>query len=672
MEIANEEYQLQAILSDTILLTKTRLTNKPILLNVFTAARLPARLYGDETRLRQIMLNLLSNAEKYTRRGVIDFSLTSEKTENPHLIRLIIRIRDTGIGIKPEDQAKLFGEFAQVDAGAHRGIQGTGLGLAITRKLARLLGGDVTVTSEYGKGSEFCVTLPQELRHYAPLAEVPQPAEKTVLLYAPSAVRGAAWQAALRDLAVECHLATDAESLRAALTHRQFRFLFAPHHLLLDALPLIDAQTTVPVIIDLEYGEAPCRNDLQMLFAPAYAPTIAALLNAEVQPAPVFRGGEAVPAVRMHFTAPEARVLVVDDIEVNLRVAHGLLDFYAIHTDCVTSGRDAITAAQTHHYDLIFMDHMMPEMSGIEAATAIRALGDWRRDVPMIALTANAIFGVQDMFALHGFTGFLSKPIDLAQLENVLLRFLPANLRQENPAAVTANAAPQNAAATAAAMPLPPNPLAPNPPTTAPREQEITPAALAPLQALGIDLAAGLRQLGNSERLYREVLKIFLRDSEKRLPTLTLPTGDLAAFTTTVHGLKSATANIGAKELSAQARTLEMASRAGDRETIAKQLPSFVVALTTLADQLREIFTPAAATTDAAPPTLSPAARENLTRLHAALQTEELEQIEATLNALRGALPAAWSGDFARLSEQVLVADFSAALAIVTRLQDGA
>jgi signal transduction histidine kinase/ActR/RegA family two-component response regulator len=265
---------------------------------------LPEVVYGDEKRISQIVTNLLNNALKYTEKGVVTFSVrTDSLPEEGGTALLRFAVEDTGIGIKEDALPRLFTAFEQLDPVRNKKITGTGLGLAITKKLCGMMGGTITVKSEYNKGSVF-----------------------TALL-----------------------------SLKTGST---------------DDLP------------------------------------------------------EKVSRL-IEFTAPEARVLLVDDIEINLEVAAYLLNAYGIKPDLAKSGLEAIDLAAKNSYDLIFLDHMMPEMDGIEAARRIRAMGGPRAELPIIALTANAVSGAQEMFLSSGFTGFLSKPMDTDALARGLLRWLP-------------------------------------------------------------------------------------------------------------------------------------------------------------------------------------------------------------------------------------------------------
>ncbi|MDR2478006.1 MAG: response regulator [Treponema sp.] len=313
-EIIPVEYETAALLSEAVRLNMVRIGDKPITFEFAPDENLPAKLLGDELRIKQILNNLLSNAIKYTKAGTVRFEAL---LENPNI--LVCRVSDTGSGIRQEDMKRLFTEYSQLDTKANRKIEGTGLGLAITKMLLDLMDGSISVESEYGKGSVFTVRIPQDI--------------------------------------------IDNASLGKERTEKLARLDFFE-----DEAPLT---VLTPAAVD--------KN---------------------------------------------IRVLVVDDVDINLEVARGLMEPYGLAVDCVLSGKAAIEKikAGSPRYDMVLMDHMMPEMDGIEAVRIIRNEidSDYARAVPIVALTANAIAGNEEMFLAHGFNGFISKPIDINRLDALI------------------------------------------------------------------------------------------------------------------------------------------------------------------------------------------------------------------------------------------------------------
>jgi len=262
---------------------------------------------------------------------------------------------------------------------------------------------------------------------------------------------------------------------------------------------------------------------------------------------------------RITFTAPEAEVLVVDDFPSNLLVAEGLLAPYKMRVSTGLNGREALEAVRKCSFDLVLMDHMMPEMDGLEATRAIRALGGPFAALPIAALTANAMAGVRENFLASGFNDFLAKPINTTDLDALLRKWIPA--AKQKGVTDEGEAAPVD------------------------EEEE---SALPEIE--GLDVAAGMDIIGGSPGLYRELLRVFLKDVAARFALLEAgpDTADLPDFTIAVHALKSALANIGANGLSESAAGLERAGREGDLALIHDRLPSFRAGLAALAARIDE------------------------------------------------------------------------------------
>jgi CheY-like chemotaxis protein len=335
--------------------------------------------------------------------------------------------------------------------------------------------------------------------------------------------------------------------------------------------------------------------------------------------------------VAARFTAPEARILIVDDIATNLKVAEGLLAPYKARIFTCRSGDEAVGLARSRSFDLVFMDHMMPGMDGLEATAAIRAMGG-RGEMPIIALTANAVSGMREMFLQNGFNDFLSKPIDVSKLAGILKKWIPADKR---------GPAPDDAVPSVGAEP-----------------------ALLP-EIDGVDTLAGLAQAGGARSRYLNLLEMFCRDARARLPRFAImpEVEERKDFTTQVHALKSALASIGADDLAADAARLEEAGRAGDMSAKHNELDAFHHALKALLER-----------TEAALARTRPQAEgdsggrqagrehELWAQLKDALAKEDLDAIDTAMEDLK-ALPLtpdtrdALSG----IAECVLTADFTKA-----------
>jgi len=430
LEIIPSDYQFSSLINDVVSIIRMRVVDSNLIFVVNIDCKVPNSLFGDEARIRQAMLNLLTNAVKYTKKGFVSFSVGGEITEDN--VFLTIDVTDSGNGIKQEDLRKLFGEFVQIDSASHKGIEGTGLGLVITKKLVNAMGGDISVQSEYGKGSTFTITLSQKIRSPEPLASVENPEEKSVLVYEPSEIYANSIICTVDNLGVICHRAENDYDLREKLQMKDYTFLLVSYPLLINAKAIIrELKSKTQIVVLTEFGNATADMKLDVLAMPVHSISIANILNG-VSGRFSYSSNEDASVAR--FSAPKARILIVDDIGTNLKVAEGLMLPYKMQMDLCMSGAAAIEAVKKHPYDLVLMDHMMPQMDGIEATKLIREMGSENpsyAELPIIALTANAISGIKEMFLANGFNDFLSKPIDTVKLNIVLARWIPKEKQEK-------------------------------------------------------------------------------------------------------------------------------------------------------------------------------------------------------------------------------------------------
>ncbi|MDR0290320.1 MAG: response regulator, partial [Treponema sp.] len=337
---------------------------------------------------------------------------------------------------------------------------------------------------------------------------------------------------------------------------------------------------------------------------------------------------------RIRYTFPRAQLLVVDDIATNLKVAEGLMAPYRARVDTCLNGLEAIEQAKRKNYDIIFMDHMMPEMDGIEATAAIRAWennsGQSRR-IPIIALTANAVSGMREMFIEKGFDDFLAKPIDVSKMNEALIRWLPKEKREERD---TEQEEPEKGNADSLIIP-------------------------------GVNIQHGISMTGGTLASYKQVLALFRKDAQDRLRLLhTVPSADaLPAFVTQVHALKSASASLGAMEISEEAARLEAAGKIADINFIKKHLDSFANRLAELALNIGGVLEAASISVDDAPLPLSDAALLLLNELGSALKSQDASVIDRILEELmQQPLDSKTKEAVEKISDDELMAEFGSAI----------
>ena len=534
MSIIPVEYNPLELINEVSNVIQTRIGEKTLELLVDAEPDIPLMLRGDTVRIKQIITNLANNAIKFTEEGYVYIKVRFKKFDNKKLY-LTFSVEDTGIGIKPEDTKRLFKSFEQVDSKRNRNIEGTGLGLSITKQLLNLMGGDISISSEYGKGSTFWFFLPQEIVDNTPCVSL-------------SSSKPIKASIATDNLHVKEQLKRDFSRFKIKYTHiRSFNdyetllsenvdYLFIDEILFSDRVlefAKLNPAITFVIMSNFKSSKKYPLPNIIILHKPLFSYNIAS----------VFNGGAMEKTDdkedNFSFIAPDAEVLIVDDNAVNLTVAAGLLTPLQMKIDTASSGMEAITKISAKHYDLIFMDHMMPDIDGVETTHIIRRFHPEYADVPIVALTANAVEGTKAMFLEEGMNDYVPKPIEMSVITTVLKNWLPTEkiIMVDRPVVET---------------------------NFAFEEADV-------LRIEGLDTVAALKLLG-SEELFMDVLKDYYKVIEKKATLIDnlMKAKDWPAYTIEVHALKSASKQIGAIELSNMAAEMEKAGNSRNGKLIYK------------------------------------------------------------------------------------------------------
>ncbi|MDR1732536.1 MAG: response regulator [Synergistaceae bacterium] len=590
LEIVVIDYDFLQMINDVISIIFMRASEKGVRFLVDLAPDIPAVMKGDEVRLKQILLNLLSNAVKFTEKGMVRLSIRCEHGDpfggRDDLAVLRVDVSDTGMGIRAENLSHLFSVFSRLDLQHTQKTEGTGLGLAITHRLVEMMGGTLRVESEFGRGSTFRFSLPQIAVSPQGLAGIQEPESKKVLLYDGIDEERSLILKMLDELEIErvsCDSVEEFLTRRAAGEEEGSPFTHA-----IFAIDRSEQFATFksagdcrgcPVFLLTSMSVAVLNSippGVISVFRPVTIISLERILNgsyADVSsPAPTSPRS-------VIFKTHDVRVLVVDDNQVNLDVAVGLLKHYGIAADQALSGREALNRLAEEDYDIVFMDHMMPDMDGVETTRAIRAMGGKYEKITIIALSANAVFGMSEVFLAAGMNDFLSKPIIMQQLSAVLRRWLPAGK-------------------------ISPEDEVEYLPAVSEAEEAVSPDdPLFPLGGVaGIDLSLGLSRTGGDRDLYMTVLRSFLDVLGDKEDLIAASLADSRygeegqdnsvaehreRYRIEVHGLKSALANIGAMPLSDAARTLEQAAIGEDGQKVMALTPTFLTNLHELGKRLK-------------------------------------------------------------------------------------
>lgn len=415
--IAEECYDLNSVLNDIAAVAAVKIGEKPVIFLTDIDASTPEQLCGDKIRLKQVLVNLIGNAVKYTETGTVMLRIAARIQEN--CAYLCIRVEDTGIGIKPGELAKLFTSFQQADSSYSSGREGTGLGLAIAKSLCRMMGGDLWAESEYGKGSVFTAAITQKIKEGGEAVLKPgYPESAKLLILEESELLREYYMACLGKMRVNYKICANTGDFESKLSAGGYSHALAEKEYLEDtALRVPSGCIPVPLLRQHQFSMMPQDGRKAAVYTPLFANTLSAVLAG--------RYAENKDKPARVKPMPHVRVLVVDDNDINREIAECVMEPYGMTIDSAESGKDAVSAAGEREYDIIFMDHMMPEMDGVEAMKRIRAIpGGKYKEKPIIALTANAVSGAREMLLAEGFDEFLPKPIEMERLGNLLETWL--------------------------------------------------------------------------------------------------------------------------------------------------------------------------------------------------------------------------------------------------------
>ena len=557
MNLEEEAYNITSTINDIINMSMARRGDKPIELIVDCAADIPCSLLGDEKKIRRVIMNLVDNAIKFTSEGCVGIQVNARK--ETYGINLCVTVTDTGIGMSQDSMEKLFESFSQVDTRRNRQKGGVGLGLAISKALVQKMGGTITVRSRLGKGSILRFVVPQKVLNNEPIVHVKNREAIHAATYfnlekfGMSAIRDEYTNNIyhmIQNLQVKCHVCRNLAELKRRVSHEKFTHIFIGLKEYREDESYFDdlAQNNrIIVVIDRSEEKYLSNPDLLRMYKPLNLLPVVSILNGT-------RGSVGTQMVRQNkFTAPTAHVLVVDDNRMNIRVVEGLLKEYQIKVSSAISGQEALEMIENMSYDFVFMDHMMPEMDGIETLHRIRdKVGHYYQKVPIIALTANAAPGNREMFLEEGFDDFVAKPVELSVLERVLRRNLPEEklIFQPPDDGEALEIVPEKVSQEEAVHE--PEPV----------EEIDSPQGEVVLEIGDLDVKTGLMYCGGRQP-YLDILKMCCEEGEQNRQNLQdlYETKNWKDYTIKVHALKSTMLSIGAHSLSEKAKALELAGK---------------------------------------------------------------------------------------------------------------
>lgn len=574
MDLVPVEYEPLSLIDDVANIIMTRLIDKDVELLLDVNPNIPLTLYGDTVRIRQILINLCNNATKFTNEGYVKLLVDYEWSGYDNIL-LKVSVIDTGIGIKEVDLDKIFQSFQQVDSKRNRNIEGTGLGLSICQMLLNMMDGELTVESEYGVGSTFSFTLPQKVVDSIPSVTLEDPES----IYLSAAFENQYVQDDFINdagkLGVNVRIFNDYDNkdrdlaewvAQAGEGSKKYFFLnqnyFDPATLS-NVNDNFDITTVIISDTFADTRELAEYKQLRFIRKPISVLNLGNLLNdTEITHVNFENSTDEI----YNFTCEDANLLVVDDNIVNLTVAEGLLEPLHAHVDVATGGKEAIHMMEQKMYDIVFMDHMMPELDGVDTTRIIRRTMMQYKDVPIIALTANAVSEARELFKQEGMEGFIAKPIEVRVLVDTVKKYLPPEKINRGPKSfddIDKTSAGANAGT----------------------DEEKYPTIA------DLDTKTAIDMLG-SKNLYMNILKAYYNAVDSKVKTIReyYEQADWPQYAIEVHALKSSSRQIGAMDLGDLAYKLEMAGKEVDVTTINNNTEQLLSDYLALRDKLSYLF----------------------------------------------------------------------------------
>ena len=570
---AKKEYMITSVLNDVITMTALQSNRQHLELVFDIDPKMPAVLVGDAEKISHVLKILVENSIKFTEEGGVNVRIKSRRES--YGLNLVVDIRDTGIGMTDSQLTQMYDLFYQADSGSRRFTGGLGLGLPIARGLLDAMGGFIHFVNE-GQGLTAHIVIPQGVADEQPCIVLNHPEQFRIACYfrpgkySCDAVReyydGLIFNL-VEGLGIQGHQAHTFEALLKLRHNQNLTHVFIAQTEYEENPAYYEdlAGTLRVVLIANKEFVLGAGSRLLVIHKPFSALSVANLLNGETGE----RGfAEDQAAGRKPFVCTNVHALAVDDEEMNLVVAKGVLGSYGIQVDTCLSGREAIALCGSVSYDIIFLDHMMPGFDGVETLKKIRELRNGMyQDLPVVALTANTVSGAREMFRSEGFTEFIPKPIERTVLERVLRKVLPQSCIRYS--TKSGSGAPAGGAV--------PDPAVEAPKSAVTEESVEVPAAALPeegdsalpyaqLAEAGVNTELGLDYCAGDVNFYRDMLRMFrAQGEEKRAEIAALyDSANWADYAVKVHALKSTSLTIGAEALSARAKELERAGKAGD------------------------------------------------------------------------------------------------------------
>lgn len=600
VEMLEETYSLTSILNDVTNMLEAWNREKNLEFILDCDGSIPSLLAGDSEKIYRIILKLMSNAVKFTEHGGI--TLRVETRRESYGVNLMIKIKDTGIGMTEKQVRNLNSIYNQADASKKRRENGIGLGIAISKMLIEKMGGFLHVDSQENYGTSVSFVVPQKVVSDLPMVEVMQPSQYRIVYYfnlekyGKNEIRDD-YETCIDHIKKTLHLSmirvTSIGELKQRTTQTHFTHVFVAEEEYGENKGFFhELSRELTVVVAASRKSRLKRNapaTLHFINKPLHVFAVAAVLNEGSMPGAVHKE----PWRKDLFYAKDAKVLVVDDNAMNLKVVDTLLRHYKIRVDMADSGREAIERIRNKKYDLVFMDHMMPEMDGVEALHRIRKLPlEHVKALPVVALTANAVGGARELFLKEGFQDFVAKPIEKTNMERVLRKYLKDKLdyageKEKKPGKKIKKYGSEEEKIASGDIVL--KLAAEKTEDDVPKETEQIMEGLCGIADM--DTGLGLTYFGGDVEDYLEILRSFCEEFPVKYQQIAkaYEKKDWGNYVILVHALKGAALTIGNRKLSEKAKELESAGRKGDISLIVEKHGNILKSYSDLTGELCKV-----------------------------------------------------------------------------------
>ncbi len=535
MELLETRYNFRELIDEVIHTVVHEYAGEETEFLAYVDHRIPEFLYGDDIRIKQIFRYLLFSSLHQLPHGRISLEINCIENEPDHTVTLRGKISETGRGLTETELNAVFGAYNEYDSRQRSDFKGMGLELFICRELLNLMDGSLKIESIAGIGMAIYFEFTNYTLSEGSIASVENPSEKCVLIYLEGKESDHYWMQLMDNFKISPYYATSINTFRLAMEERKYTHIFIPDTEYDSVKRIIESAGCAKYTYVITDNTHVYKDfgDCRILRKPVFCLNAAEALNNTWKEEDYSATSDTIRALY-----PDARVLVVDDNIVNLKVILNMLKEFGIHADMATSGDGCLNILAEEKYDLLLLDQLMPGMNGSQTVYQIRKRGGINGGIPVICITAEFGADIRERLIAEGFQDYIAKPIKEFYLDRILQQYLPEQMRViegEDAKSVTE-----------------------------PKEEQPDPLLL--------NTEAGIEMVGGSKEVYHSILNTFYHEGLQKAGQIPEMIGDdLSVYTTNVHALKSSSASIGAQNISALFKALEMAGKEGDRSYIDRE-----------------------------------------------------------------------------------------------------